>query len=101
MTKLVLLSREKEKKPANHSAQSRLDGILDNLMDLLSLALAIFALAIPGHLLWNSVAPTYFAWLPSAYHHIPLFDFFSILAVLFIFRDVLFGKISSPSKEKE
>ena len=42
--------------------------------------------AVPAYLVWNYVAPTYFNFLPTAWHTIPYWDMTMLLCAFSIFR---------------
>jgi hypothetical protein len=52
---------------------------------LIGFVLAL-SLSVPLYFLWNSMASTYFYWLPEVYLHIPFWDTVWLVMLLWILR---------------
>ncbi|MGZ3723625.1 MAG: hypothetical protein ACXVA9_11870 [Bdellovibrionales bacterium] len=46
----------------------------------------VLILSVPFDLIWNALAPTYFYWLPTVYHNIPLLDCVGLFTLAGILR---------------
>ena len=64
---------------------------------MLGAAVAMF-IAVPLYCVWNSLAPTYFTFLPLAWQYIPFWDCVRMLLLAFILSS-LFNPISFHRKE--
>lgn len=50
--------------------------------------------SIPFYFLWNSVAPTYFYWLPRVYHQLPFWDCVKLTLTISMMKVLLFPTMS-------
>lgn len=67
-------------------------------------AVLCFFVSIPMYFLWNSLAPTYFFFLPKVYMEIPFWHVFGLIWLLSALRSLLLPSITSSSttaKEKQ
>ncbi len=67
---------------------------------LLSLLFAM-SLAVPFYFIWNSLAPTYFYFVPEVYQHLPFWDTVGLFIVIPILKFMLVPKFSTSSSSSE
>ena len=58
----------------------------------------MFFLAIPFYFLWNSMAPTYFYWLPEVYRFLPFWDCVWLFMLVAILKIILLPSFRSDVK---
>jgi len=60
-------------------------------------AIVAMSLSVPFYFIWNSLAPTYFYWLPAVYLAIPFWDCVGLFMIIPILKLMLVPKFVYPS----
>jgi hypothetical protein len=55
------------------------------------------SLAIPFWIVWNSLAPVYFYWLPNVYQNIPFWHCVGLFILMPLLKHMVVPKIASVS----
>jgi hypothetical protein len=55
------------------------------------------SLAIPFYFIWNSLAPTYFYFIPEVYKNLPFWDTVGLFMIIPILKTVLIPKFFTNS----